>query len=305
MSSNLDAVYIEPTHLILNAALASLWRRRVLLVAIVAAALVLGVIAVLVTPVRYTAQAYIRGEFFAAPDTVAKDDESTTARSMSLDLDRVIQTQSQLLLETHRLARRVVQQLGLERLRPLENERGLLPIAFFHGTAKTPGDEVDIAATRLLSGLSVTSDPRAYLLTLRYSAGDPEFAELLANAFVAELLRSANLVTLYKRRSLEQDKLSTQRAKFGDKHPSVAQSRMRLAATDGLIKQELSKGQEAILQAAGENVTKATSFPSSRRFLIGLFLLGGLAMSVGVALWLERGRWLIVLDPSLKLSPSH
>jgi uncharacterized protein involved in exopolysaccharide biosynthesis len=265
---------------------------------------VLGVFAVLVTPVRYTAQAYIRGEIFAAPDAVAKDDESTIARSMSLDLDRVIETQSHLMLESHRLARRVVQQLGLERLRPLENEGGLLPTGLFHSAAKTTANETDVAVTKVLSGLSVTSDPRAYLLTVRYSAEDPELAELLANAFAAELLRSANLVTLYKERALDQDKLSTQLAKFGDKHPSVAQARTRVAATDALIKQELNEGQDAVLQAAGENVTKAISSPSSRRFVIGLFLLGGLAMSVGVALWLERGRWLIMLDPSLKPSPS-
>jgi uncharacterized protein involved in exopolysaccharide biosynthesis len=304
MSSTVDSIHIEPSGWILNAALASLWRRKVLLVAIVVIALVLGLIAVFVMPARYTAQAYVRGEFFAAPDTIAKDDESTTAGSTNLDLVRVIETESRL-LESHLLARRVVQQLGLERLRPLVSERQLLPAAFFDSEAKTSEDEVDIAATRLLPGLSVTSDPRAYLLTVRYSAGDPALAELIANGFVAELLRSANLQKLFKQRSLAQDQLSTQLAKFGDKHPGVAQSRTRLAASDELIKEQLNKGQEAILQATGENVTKATFFPSSRKFVIGLFLLGGLAISVGVALWLERGRWWIVLDPSLRPAPSH
>jgi uncharacterized protein involved in exopolysaccharide biosynthesis len=298
MSSNLDSVHIEPSYLdsvhiessYLILALASLWRRKVLLVATVAIALVLGVIAVFVMPPRYTAQAYIRGEFFAAPDTVAKDAESTRAGSVSLDLVRVIETQSRLLRESHLLARRMVQQLGLERLRPL--------IGGIGGAAKTPGDEVDIAATSLLRGLSVTSDPRAYLLTVQYSAGEPELAELIANGFVAELLRSAKLQTLFEQRSLAQTILSTQLTKFGDKHPSVAQARMRLAAADELIKEKLNEAQEGILQAAGENVTKATSFPSSRKFVIGLFLLGGLAIGFGLALWLERGRWFMILNPS-------
>lgn len=291
MPSNLDSIQIEPSHLILNAALASLWRRRMLLAGIAAAALALGLIAVLVTPARYTAKAYIRGDFFAAPETVAKDDETTTGAAMSLDLVRVIETQSQLLLESHRLARRVVQQIGLERLRPLASEHHLLPTGLFSSKAKPSGDEMDAVATKLLSNLSVTSDPRAYLLTVRYTAGDPELAELLANGFTAELLRSANLVALFKQRALEQDKLSTQLAKFGDKHPSVAQARMRVAATDQRIQEELSRSHETILQSAGENVTRAISSPSSRRFVIGLFLLAGLAISVGVALWLERGRW--------------
>jgi uncharacterized protein involved in exopolysaccharide biosynthesis len=202
----------------------------------------------------------------------------------------VIETQSRLLRESHLLARRMVQQLGLERLRPL--------IGGIGGAAKTPGDEVDIAATSLLRGLSVTSDPRAYLLTVQYSAGEPELAELIANGFVAELLRSAKLQTLFEQRSLAQTILSTQLTKFGDKHPSVAQARMRLAAADELIKEKLNEAQEGILQAAGENVTKATSFPSSRKFVIGLFLLGGLAIGFGLALWLERGRWFMILNPS-------
>lgn len=301
----MDLVPFEPSHLILNAAIASLWRRKVLLVGILGAALVLGVVAILAMPVRYTAQAYIRGEFFAAPDTIAKDDESTAAGSMNLDLMRVLETQSQLLLQSHRLSRRVVQQLGLERLRPFISKRQSLLTPFLGGAPQTEGDDVDIAATKLQSGLSVTSDPRAYLLTVRYSDRDPELAELIANSFVAELLRSTHLVTLYKQRDLEQSKLSTQLAKFGDKHPTVAQARLRLAATNELIQAELDKSQEAIFRAAGENVTKAISSPLSRRFVLGLFLLGGLVVSVGVALWLERGRWLILLDHSLKPSPSH
>lgn len=301
----MDLVPVDPSHLMLNAAIASLWRRKVLLVGILAAALVLGVAAILAMPVQYTAQAYIRGEFFAAPDAVAKDDESTTTGSMDLDLVRVLETQSQLLLQSHRIARRVVQQLGLEQLRPSISKRQSLLAPFLGGAGQTPGDEVDVAATKLQSGLSVTSDPRAYLLTVRYSDRDPERAEAIANSFVAELLRSTHLVTLFKQRDLEKAKLSTQLAKFGDKHPTVAQARLRLAATSELIKAELNKSQEAIFRSAGENATKAIAVSSSRRFVLGLFLLGGLVVSVGAALWLERGRWLTVLDPSFRPGPSR
>ena len=143
----------------LRAALASLWRRKVLLVAIVATAFACGIAASFLMPARYTAQAYIRGEFFAAPDTVAKDDQSTTAEAMNLDLVRVIDTQSRLLWVFDPLARRVVHQLGLERLKR-RSQSQLWPSAFFGSAAKTPEGEVDIVATRLLRGLSVSSDPR-------------------------------------------------------------------------------------------------------------------------------------------------
>ena len=60
MSSTLDFVQIEPSSLdvgfgeVLHAALASLWRRKLLVGAIVATALALGIIAVFVIPRSYT-----------------------------------------------------------------------------------------------------------------------------------------------------------------------------------------------------------------------------------------------------------
>ena len=108
MATNSDAIHVEPAYRILNTAVVGLWRRKVLLTSIVAAALVLGLIVVLAMATRYTAQAYIRGEFFAPPDRVAKEDQVTASRPIDLDLVRVLETQSRLLLESHLMARRVV-----------------------------------------------------------------------------------------------------------------------------------------------------------------------------------------------------
>ena len=68
---------------------------------------------------------------------------------------------------------------------------------------------------------------------------------------------------------------------------------MRLVATDNLLKEQLSVAPEALLQVAGENVTKAIAAPSSPnpRFVIGLLLLVGLVVGIAVALWLERSSW--------------
>jgi uncharacterized protein involved in exopolysaccharide biosynthesis len=304
MSSNVESAHVASASVdarsgsFIQAVLASLWRRKALLVAIVAAALTLAVVTLFVLPARYTAQAYIRGEFFSAPDMVAKDEQSTTTGSMNLDLVRVIETQSQLLLESQPIARRVVQQIGLERLQPLVSKRRFWPA--FGSTSKTQGDDVDTAAARLSRGLAVISNPHTYLLVIQYRAGDPELAELVANAFVAELLRSTKMQALFKQRSLAEAALAIQRAKFGDKHPGMAQAKMRLATIDALLEEQLNKSQQAILQTAGENVTLATSNPSSPTIVvICLVLLAGLAISVAVALWLERDRWWAHLQPSL------
>ena len=262
MSSTLDFVQIEPSSLdvgfgeVLHAALASLWRRKLLVGAIVATALALGIIAVFVIPPSYTSEAYIRGGFVAS-NAVAKDEDSKSGPFIGLDLMRVIETQSRL-LQSHDLARRVVQQLGLEQLRPEVSERHWLPDKFYASAANIQEDETDRAATRLLSRLSVKSDPlRTYLIKVRYTGKDSALAVVITNAFVAEFLRSSKLQTLSQQRSSAEATLSRQLAKFGDKHPRVTQAKMRLAATDDLLKEQLSEAPEVLLQAAGENVTKA------------------------------------------------
>ena len=75
-----------------------------------------------------------------ASNAVAKDEDSKSGPSIGLDLMRVIETQSRL-LQSHDLARRVVQQLGLEQLRPEVSERHWLPDKFYASAANIQEDE--------------------------------------------------------------------------------------------------------------------------------------------------------------------
>jgi uncharacterized protein involved in exopolysaccharide biosynthesis len=279
---------------LLYATIASLWRRKLLMVAIIVTALALGSIAALVMPERYTARAFIRGGFAASDAVVTNDDRSSGAPGVSLALERVIETHSRL-LQSDQLARRVVERLGLERLRPEVGEGSWLPSQFYGNAADVSGHQEDMAATRLLRSLSVKTDPRAYLVAVGYTAADSGLAALIVNAFVAEYLRSIKLQTLSQQRSSAQASLSKQLATFGDKHPKVTEARGRLAAADNLLEEQLSKSSEEILQAAGQSVSlaQATTIPSSPNspFVIGLSLLVGLVVGIGLALWLERARW--------------
>jgi uncharacterized protein involved in exopolysaccharide biosynthesis len=292
MSSNLDCVHIEPSsHEVMYAIFASLWRRKLPIVVIVATALALGVIATLIIPKRYTAEAYIRGGFPASNAVASSEDKRSTATSITLDLERVIETQSSL-LKSYQLARRVVERLGLERLQPDIGRRSWLA-KFYRNADDIPGQQEDLAATELLNGLSVTSDPRAYLITVNYTGGDAALAALITDTFVAEFLRSIKLQSLYQQRGSAQGALSEQLGTFGDKHPKVIEARKRLAAMDGLLEEQVTEPSEEILQTAGENVTQATVVLSGPKpkLVIGLFLVVGLMVGIGFALWLERVRW--------------
>ena len=140
--------------------------------------------------------------------------------------------------------------------------------------------------------LSVTTNSRAYLITLGYTSRDPDLAVLITNAFVAEILRSIKLQILSQQRSSTQASLSESLATFGDKFPRVIEAKLQLAAINSLLKKWHGERCEEILRSAGENVTQATALPSTRRRLVvALHLLIGVAISIGVALWLERARW--------------
>jgi uncharacterized protein involved in exopolysaccharide biosynthesis len=283
MSSKLESALIELASVenrsgeVLQSALASLWRRKRLVLGIAALAIVLGVIAVLVMPARYTAEAYIRG-FFDGSYQVTKADDAASTGPISLDLARVIETQSRW-LQTQELARRVVQQLGLERLSPDVGE-----------AVETRGDKNASAATKLLRRLWVTSDPRAYLITVSFTSGDPKLAELVANTFVAEVLRSTKVQSLFQQRAYTQTKLSSQLAKFGGKHPKVAELTSQLVSINHSLERLMEESSGAILLTAGENVTKAIAAPSTPHPLrvVGLFLFVGILIGTGVALFLER-----------------
>jgi uncharacterized protein involved in exopolysaccharide biosynthesis len=128
---------------------------------------------------------------------------------------------------------------------------------------------------------------------VRYTDKDPDLAVLLANAFVAEFLRSSKLQALSQERSTAQGTLSAQLTRYGEKHPKVAEAKLRLASIDQLVRDQLAAAPEAVLNAAGESVTAARAAPSGPRptLVIALSFVLGLLISVAVALWLEGGKW--------------
>ena len=306
MSIDLDSVNVEHSALdiglgdVLRSALSNLWRRKWLVTAVIASSLALGIMAVFAIPPSYTPTAYIRGGFVVS-NALAKDQDNKGGPYVGLDLTRVIETQSHL-LQSEDLARRVVQQLGLEKLRPELVERHWLPIALFGRSAKiqdgltNQDDTINRAAMTLLNRLSVTSDQlRTYMIKVSYTGNDPALAVAVTNAFVAEFIRSSKLQVLFQQRSAAEAALSDELDKFGDKHPRVMQAKSRLATLDEMLKGQLNEAPEVLLQDAGENVTKATAFTltSSPKpsLLIGLLLLIGSVVGIVVALYVERKHW--------------
>jgi len=316
----LDPVHIGPPILgiqygqVVIGTLGKLLRRKTLIMAMIAAALVFGVIAVFAMPKHYTAEAFIR-EGLAASESATAAHAISGNRPVAFDASLLVETRSQL-FQSHQLARQVVQDIGLERLRSIVGQSRLSSWwqREFYGATNAPAYQEEIAATKLLHGLSVKTEPRVYQIELSYSAKDPELAASITNAFVAEFLRTNSLQKLSGQRAAAQAALSEDLATLGDKHPKVQEARMRLASIDRLTKEELSKSPEDIEKLAGENITfaEASVIPSSPNppLIIGFALVVGLAGGIGRALWLERNpqqEWLQKSEPtggrSLALHP--
>jgi uncharacterized protein involved in exopolysaccharide biosynthesis len=273
--------------------LRKLSRHKFLIVAMVAAALVLGIVTALAMPKRYTAEAFIR-EGLAASDSASASHATTGERPVAFDASLLVETRSQM-FQSHQLARQVVLSLGLERLRPIVGRGRLstwLAREFYGDATNAPEYQEDIAATKLMRGLSVKTEPRVYQIVLRYSAKDPELATAVTNAFVVEFLRTTSLQKLSGQRGAAQAALTETLATLGDKHPKVQEARMRLASTEALMKDQLTKTADDIQKSAGENITfaEASVIPSSPNppLIIFFAVLGGLGVGIGLALWLER-----------------
>jgi len=273
--------------------LRKLSRHKFLIVAMVAAALVLGIVTALAMPKRYTAEAFIR-EGLAASDSASASHATTGERPVAFDASLLVETRSQM-FQSHQLARQVVLSLGLERLRPIVGRGRLstwLEREFYGDATSAPEYQEDIAATKLMRGLSVKTEPRVYQIVLRYSAKDPELATAVTNAFVVEFLRTTSLQKLSGQRGAAQAALTETLATLGDKHPKVQEARMRLASTEALMKDQLTKTADDIQKSAGENITfaEASVIPSSPNppLIIFFAVLGGLGVGIGLALWLER-----------------
>ena len=247
-------------------------------------------------PKRYTAEAYVRDAFKPEEASLIDDkiglidDKTGNAAVVAIDASMLVETQSRL-LQSRAIAQRVVQRLGLERIRPAVSENPIsswLRAQFYGDVAKTPEFQEDLAARKLLSGLSVTTEPRVYLIVVNYTARDPELAALITNAFVVELLQTVTLQNFSQQLRAAKRALSADLATLGEQHPKVVKEKMRIQAAEALLRVQLGKTTEEIEQtASGINATFATVpvVPSSPNapFLIGVALLVGLGGSVALA----------------------
>ena len=93
----------------LLAVLTNVWRHKLMIIATVAAALVVGVALTIMMPKQYTAEAYLR-EGVGTEEAISPNDKSSSGKIIALDASMLVETRARL-LQSQLLAQRVVHRL--------------------------------------------------------------------------------------------------------------------------------------------------------------------------------------------------
>ncbi|CAN7433388.1 GumC family protein [Bosea sp. LjRoot237] len=181
--------------------LSMLWRKRLLILTVTCATILVASLYLMVTPQRYTADLVLQFDF-----TREDSGGGGKASSVALDASTLVESEARI-IRSLATARAVASRLGLDKataappsslsslftgaaelIFPSSVRRTLRNLAGFDVGAAEPTPR-DIAAQRLLASLGVSNDTKAYLVTLTYRDTDPDRAALIVNAFGNEYLR--------------------------------------------------------------------------------------------------------------------
>jgi Mrp family chromosome partitioning ATPase len=210
--------------------LRTLWRGKWILAACVGAGTTLALLALSLSGNSYTANAVVRFDF------ARNEADRQSAPSANLDAAVLIEGEAQA-IRSSAMARRVVLGLKLDK-DPAYTRIGLIRSLFTSSDSRTAN--IDTAARRLMNQLSVTNNNRSYTITVSGSAGDPEWAATIANAFLQAYARSRTLQRLRETEATARSALAKASAAYGELHPALIQARTNMAAVEESVRQELA-----------------------------------------------------------------
>jgi capsular exopolysaccharide synthesis family protein len=152
----------------------------------------------------------------------------------------------------------------------------------------------DLAVKELMRRVTVTNDPRSYLISVAATAETPERAAKLANAVALEYLRGQLLQKLTDAQVTVEHEMAAISSVFGSNHPNYGRGRARLDELQARLRtlRDGSSDDDAIKLAAGPWLLAAEKVvvPSSPSMKLILGVPVGLALVAGIwlAVMLDR-----------------
>jgi uncharacterized protein involved in exopolysaccharide biosynthesis len=275
--------------------LSILWARAPLIAAGLAAVLVLASIALVLVGPHYTARAMIQFNFVR--EEAGKD--ARVASTASVDATAVLNSAAPI-IRSPATAKDVVTRFGLDKDPAFA--RGSLLWRFFATLRsllgfedKMPSDH-DLAEQQLIRRITVSSDPRSYLVSISVTARDPEWATRLANSVALEYLRGQLLQQVSESYTAAEREITEMSAIYGVHHPAYQSAQTKLEALRLRLRavREQSFDETAASRVTGQSFVAAqkVTIPSGPNILIvfGLSALAELCLGTWLALqpWHRR-----------------
>src|SRR5665213_1198920 len=199
--------------------LLTVWRRKFMIVAIVAAAVLLASVALVLVGPHYTGEALIQLDF-------SREDPPARAGAqpiVSIDAVALVDSAARV-IRSRTTASAVVARLGLDRdpnfthepilWRLLSDGRILLGL-----TGVTPSPR-DLAISTLMGKVAVNHESRSYLISIDIKAADPARAAILANAVAVEYFRGQMVEQLTDEQAAVSRELAQLSSVYGARHPN-------------------------------------------------------------------------------------
>ena len=219
---------------------------------IVLAALVLGLVATMLTTPRYTAAASVQIDQEA--DQVLDTQDQVQPAASYQDADRFLQTQVDV-LKSRAMAIRVAQALDLFNDKTFFDKMNLTPPRPDPGVPREQQLR-DAVIRTILDNLGVSLPRDSRVATIAFESPDPQFAAKVANAYVSEFIKN-NLQRKFNSTSYARNFLSQQ---LGEAKARLEQSEQELndyARQVGLIKTDQT-GPDGSTTTSSTSVTTAS-----------------------------------------------
>jgi capsular polysaccharide biosynthesis protein len=270
-----------------------LWHQKLLIGGVLLVALSVATIALVLSGPRYSAEAMIQLNFNREePATGPKTQSIATVDAVAL-IDSAARA-----IRSRATANAVVARLGLDKDPDFARESTLWRVVLgvraalgLGGATPTPRD---LAVHQLMQKVTVTNEPRSYLISVAVTTRNPEQAATLANVVALEYLRGQMLQQLSDTQSAAERELSQLSSVYGVRHPSYVLARARLNALQNRLTalREGPPDDDTVRLVIGQSFVAAekTLVPSGPPILLTLGLTTGAALGVGMwlALWLAR-----------------
>ncbi|MGY4320627.1 hypothetical protein [Bradyrhizobium sp. JR3.5] len=285
---------------VVHDALGVVWRHRQLVMITVVLAQAAFLVAFMFMASRYTGEATIQLEFVRNENIAGERLQSTAA----VDAAAVVDSSARI-IRSRGTASAVVSALRLDQdpdyARPGRLERALSHVWPYLGAHPAPTPR-ELAITRLMKQITVTNDPRSYLIAIAVTTSNPQRAANLANWVASEYLRGRLRAQATEAYAAAERELAGLSAVLGPRHPTYVGAQAKLErlkeAMEGAEKnpafdnQDSAPARDMVRSAAGQTLlpAEAVMVPSGPNgpLLFALTLLAALALGGLLSLLAER-----------------